>query len=147
VHVDLEVEVTADGAGIAGLADEANGLAGPDALTAVDQGGLGHVGVEVGAVLAFAVDQEVVAVEDRVIAGPQDLAAPDRYQRRAAGGDDVKALVGAAAIAGGTEFADRAAGAVRTLDGEDVAVVGGRTVAIGDSGRSWNCENREEEEG
>ncbi|MFP5388585.1 MAG: hypothetical protein ACLGG5_04720 [Thermoleophilia bacterium] len=88
------------------------------------------MGVKVGAVLAFAVDQQVVAVEDRVISGPQNLAVADRDQRRAAGGDDVEALVGAVAVAGGAEFADRAAGAVRALDGEDVAVIGGGAVAI-----------------
>jgi hypothetical protein len=86
------------------------------------------VGVEVGAALAFAVDQQVVAVEDRVIAAAQHLAVADRYQRRATGSDDVKALVGAAAAAGGAEFADRTAGAVRALDREDVAVEGEATV-------------------
>lgn len=146
MHVDLEVEVAADGDRVAGLADEADGLTGVDALAAVDQRRPRHVGVEVGAILAFAVDQEVVAVEDRVVAGPQHLAVADRDQRRAAGGDDVEALVGAAAVAGGAEFADRAAGAVRALDGEDVAVVGGGAVAVCDSGRGRDCKNSEEEE-
>jgi hypothetical protein len=82
------------------------------------------VGVEVAAVLAFAVDQQVIAVEGRFIAVAQDPAVADRDQRRAAGGDDVEALVGTAAIAGGAEFADRAAGAVGALDREDVAVEG-----------------------
>ena len=65
---------------------------------------------------------------DRVIARAQDLAVADRYQWRVAGGDDVEALVGAAAAAGGAEFSDWAAGAVGALDGEDVAVVGGGAV-------------------
>jgi hypothetical protein len=70
------------------------------------------VGVEVAAALAFAVDQQVVAVEDRVVAGPEDAAVADRDQRRLAGGDDVEALVGAAAVAAGAELADRAADAM-----------------------------------
>ncbi len=43
LDVDLEVEVAADGAGVAGLADGADSLAGPDALAALDQrpGGAG----------------------------------------------------------------------------------------------------------
>jgi hypothetical protein len=146
VHVDLEVEVAANRDRVAGLPYEADGLAGVDLLAAVDQGRPRHVGVEVGAVLAFAVDQQVIAVEDRVIAGPQHFAAPHRNQRCAAGGDDVEAFVGAAAVARGAEFADRAAGAVRALDGEDVTVEGGGAVAVGNSGRSRDCKNGEEEE-
>ena len=98
----------------------------------VDRGRAGHVGVEVAAVLAFAVDQQVVAVEDRVVAGAQHPAVAHRDQRRAAGGDDVEALVGAAAAARRAEFADRAAGPVRALDREDVAVEGDAAVAAGD---------------
>src|SRR4051794_29173619 len=79
-HVDLEMEVAADCDRVAGLADRADSLAGVDTLAAVDQGGPRHVGVEVGAVLAFAVDQQVVAVEDRVIAAAQDSAVADRDQ-------------------------------------------------------------------
>jgi hypothetical protein len=145
VHVDLEVQMAADGDRVAGLPHEANGLAGVDAFSAVDQGRPRHMGVEVGAILAFAVDQQVVAVEDRVIAGPQDLAVADRYQRRVAGGDDVEPLVGAATIAGGAEFADRAAGAVRALDREDVAVEGGGAVAIENVRRRRSGGKREEE--
>jgi len=145
VDVDLEVEVAADGAGVAGLPHRADALAGVDALAAVDQGRSRHVGVEVRAVLAFAMDQQVVAVEDRVIAGPQDLAVTDRDQRRVAGGDDVEAFVGATAVAGGAEFADRAAGAVRALDREDVAVEGGGTVAIENPRGGRSGEKREEE--
>ena len=147
MHVDLEVEVAADRDRVAGLPHEANGLTGVDAFAAVDQSGPRHVGVKVGAVLAFAVDQQVVAVEDRVVASAQNLAVANRDQRSAAGGNDVKALVGTAAVARGAEFTDRAAGAVRALDGEDVAVIGGGAVAVGDVGRSRDCENCEEEEG
>ena len=134
VDVDLEVEVAADGAGVAGLADGADALAGEDTLAAVDQGWAGQVGVEVAAVLAFAVDQQVVAVKDRAIARAQDLAVADGNQWRAAGGDDVEAFVSAPTVAGCAEFANRAAGAVRPLDGEDVAVELGRSVAVRDLG-------------
>jgi len=147
VDVDLEVEVAAYGAGVAGLADEADGLAGPDAFAAVDQGWFRHVGVEVGTVLSFAVDEEVVAVEDWVVAGAQHFAVANRDQWSSAGGDDVEAFVDAAAVAGSAEFADWAAGAVRALDREDVAVVGSGAVAVGDSGRGRDCENCKKEEG
>jgi hypothetical protein len=128
VDVDLKVQMAADCNRVAGLPHGSDALVGEDALAAVDQGRAGHVGVEVGAVLAFAVDQDVVAVEDRVIAGLQNPAVADGYQRRAAGSDDVKALMGAAAAAGGAEFADRTAAAMRALDGEDVAIEGETTV-------------------
>jgi len=145
VHADLEVEVAADRDRVAGLPHRADSLAGVNALAAVDQGRPGHVGVEVGAILAFAVDQQVVAVEDRVIAGPQNHAIADRRQRGVAGGDDVEALVGAAATAGGAEFADRTAAAVGALDREDVTVEGeaavGRCKEVG-GGRCG--ESREE---
>jgi hypothetical protein len=144
MHVDLEVQVAADRDRVAGLPHRADSLAGEDALAAVDQRRARHVGVEVGAVLVFAVDQQVVAVEDRVIAAPQHLAVADRYQRRVAGGEDVETLMGAAAAAGGAEFADRAAGAVRALDREDVAVVGeaavGRREEVGGSRCGEDCE-------
>jgi len=80
--------------------------------------------VAVTAPLPFPVDQEIVAVEDWVIAAAQNLAAAHRHQRRAASGDDVEALVGAPAAARRTELADVAAGPVRALDRENVVVVG-----------------------
>jgi hypothetical protein len=138
--VDLEVEVAADGAGVAGLADRADSLAGPDPIAAVDEGRSDQVGVEVAAVLALAVDQQVVAVEDRVIADPQNAAGRRGDKGRAAGGDDVEAFVGAAAVAGGAELADRAAGPVRAIDREDVVVERSRAVA----GRCCGCSRRDE---
>jgi hypothetical protein len=84
--VDLEVEVTADRDRVAGLPHRADALARVDAVSAMNQGWPGHVGVEVGAVLAFTVNQQVVAVEDRVVAGAQHLAAPHGHERRAARG-------------------------------------------------------------
>jgi hypothetical protein len=146
MHVDLEVEMAANRDRVAGLPDEADRLAGVDSLAAVNQRRPRHVGVEVGAVLAFAVDQQVVAVEDRVIAGTQDLAVADRYQRRVAGRDDVEALVGAAAVAGGAEFADRAAGAVRALDREDMTVGGEAAVGRCEEVGGGRCGERREEE-
>jgi hypothetical protein len=144
--VDLEVEVAADRDCVASLPHGADSLAGPDAVALLDQGRAGHVGVEVAAVLAFAVDQQVVAVEDRVVAAAQDAAVAYGNQRGVAGGDDVEALVAAAAAARGAEFADVAARAVGTLDREDVVVVGDGAVAGGDAGRGWCGEGREEKE-
>ena len=142
--MDLEVEVTADAARVAGLADGADPLALPDPLATMDQGRPWQVGVEVAAALPFAVDEDVVAVEDRVVAAAQDAAVGDRDQLGAAGGDDVEALVGAAAGARRAELADGAAGAVRPLDREDVAVEGDAAVAGGDPGRG-RCRQRGEE--
>jgi hypothetical protein len=104
------------------------------------------VGVEVAAVLAFAVDQQVVAVEDRVVAGSQDQAVANGDQFGPAGGDDVEALVGAAARARGAEFADRPTAAVRPLDRKDVGVVGGGPIGAGDAGGSLGGTSREREE-
>lgn len=122
VDVDLKVEVAADGAGVAGLAYRTDSLAGPDGVAAVDRGRADQVGVEVAAVLTLAVDQQVVAVEDPVVAAAQHAARDRGHERRAAGGDDVEAFMAAAAVAGSAEFADRAAGPVRPLDREDVGV-------------------------
>jgi hypothetical protein len=146
MNMNLEVEVAADRDRVAGLPYRADSLAGVDALAAVDQRGSRHVGVEVRAVLAFTVDQQVVAIEDRVIAGAQHLAVAHGHQRRVTGGDDVEALVGAAATAGGAEFTDRATGSVRTIDGKDVAVIGDATVSGSDAGGSWGGDRREKEE-
>jgi hypothetical protein len=79
VDVDLEVEVAADRDCVAGLSHGADSLSRPDSVALADQGRAGHVGVEVAAVLGFAVDQQVVAVEDWVVAAAQDAAVADRY--------------------------------------------------------------------
>jgi hypothetical protein len=134
VDVDLEVEVAADGASVAGLADRADSLARPDALAAVDEGRANHVGVEVAAVLALTVDQQIVAVEDRVIARAQHATRHRRDQGRPAGGDDVEAFVGAAAVARRAELADRSARPVRAVDREDVVEELGRAIAAGGTG-------------
>jgi hypothetical protein len=74
--------------------------------------------------LALAVDQQVVAIEDRVESTPQDPPAADRDEPRPAGGDDVEPFMRPPAVAGGAEFADRPPRPVRAEDGEDVAAVG-----------------------
>lgn len=147
MDVDLEVEVAADRDRVAGLADGADSLPLPDPVAPVKGGRAGQVGVEVAALLAFAVDQQVVAVEDGVVAGLEDAAVGDGDQRGLAGGDDVEALVGAAAAAGGTEFADGAADAVRALDREDVAVVRNAADRTGDAARRGGREDGEKGEG
>jgi hypothetical protein len=146
VDVDLEVEVAADRDRVAGLADRADPLPLPDALALVDQRRPGHVGVEVAALLAFTVDQQVVAVEDRVIGGLEHAAVADRDQRGLAGGDDVEALVSAATAAGRAEFADRAADAVRPLDREDVAVERNPADGAGDARRGRGGQSEEGDE-
>jgi hypothetical protein len=145
--VDLEVEVAADRDRVACLPHRAYALAGPDAVSLLDQGRTGHVGVEVAAILAFAVDQQVVAVEDRVVADAQDPPVGDGDQLGPAGGDDVEALVGAAAVARDAEFADGAADAVRALDRKDVAVVGDAAVAADDARRGRGGQGEEKDEG
>ncbi len=145
--MDLEVEVAADRDRVAGLADGADALALPDPVAPVDRGRARQVGVEVAAPLAFAVDQQVVAVEDRVVAGLEHAAVADGDQLGAAGGDDVEALVGAAAVAGGAEFADGAADAVRALDREDVAVVRDAADRTGDASRGRGGQGEEKGEG
>lgn len=145
--MDLEVEVAADGAGVAGLPHRADPLALPDPLALVDRSRARHVGVEVAAVLAFAVDQQVVAVEDRVIAPLQHPAIADRHQFGVAGGDDVEALVRAPARARRPKGADEPPRPVPPLDREDVAVVRDAAVAAGDLGRGRRGQRREENEG
>jgi hypothetical protein len=94
------------------------------------------------------VDQQVVAVEDRVVAGIEDPTVAYRDQLGLAGGDDVETLVRAAAAAGSAELADGAAGAVRALDREDVAVVRDTADRAGDAslGRAGQDEERDEGE-
>jgi hypothetical protein len=146
-RVDLEVEVTADRDRVASLAHGADSLARVDAVASLDQRRAGHMSVEVAAVLAFAVNQQVVAIEDRVVTGPQDAAAPGCDKRRVAGRDYVEPFVGTAAAAQSAEFADCAAGAVRALDREDMVVVGDGAVAGREVGRCGSGKRREEEKG
>jgi hypothetical protein len=144
--VDLEVEVAADTDRVAGLADRADPLPRPHPLPPGNRGRDRQVGVEVAALLAFAVDQQVVAVEDRVVALAQDPPVAYRDQLGAAGGDDVEALMGAPAVAAGAEFADGAADAMRSLYGKDMRVEGQAAVGTDDAGRRRCGENRKEKE-
>jgi hypothetical protein len=144
--VDLEVKVAADRLSVAGLAHGSDPLPGVDAVALLDRRRPGHVGVEVGAVLSFAVDEEVVAIEDRIEAAVKDPAAADSDQRRAARGDDVEALMGATAAARGAEFADVATRRVRPLNGKDVVAIGEAAVAGSAVGESGCDDGREQEE-
>ena len=110
------------------------------------QGRSRHVRVEVAARLPFAVEQQVVAVEDRVIAGPQHRAVAHRDQRSAAGGDDVEAFMPAATAARRAELTDVSPSAVRALNGEDVVEVGEAAVAGGDASGGRCGDGREKEE-
>ena len=148
VDVDLEVQMAADRAGVAGLPHRADPLARPDAVAAVDEGRVDHVGVEIAAPLALAVDQQVVAIEHGVIAGAQDPPRRRGEQRRVAGGDDVEAFVAAAAAARCPELADEAAGTVRSVDRENVVVEGDGAVGRlprGGCGDNQQREKREKE--
>jgi hypothetical protein len=147
VDVDLEVEVAADADRVAGLPHRADALSLPDPLALAHERRPWQVGVEVAALLAFAVNQQVVAVEDWVVAGPQNTAVGDRDQLGPAGGDDVEALVDAAAAARGAELADRAADPVRALDREDVAVIGDAADRAGDACRGRVGQGDENDEG
>jgi hypothetical protein len=147
VDVELEVEVATDGDRVAGLADGADPLPRPDPLAPMDQRRPDQVGVEVAAVFALAVDLEVVAVEDRVIADVGDPAGGGGDQLGVAGGDDVEPFVGAATVTGRAEFADRPARPVRTVDREDVAVIGKSAVEGDDLCGSGSGERREKKEG
>lgn len=138
------MEMATDADRVAGLPHGADALAGEDSITAVERGRVGHVGVEIGALLAFAVDQQVVAVEDGVVAGAQDPPSANGNERRAAGGDDVEAFVPTTAAARSAEFADVAAGAVPASNGEDVVVIGEAAVRRGDAGVGGCGKCREE---
>ena len=142
VDVDLEVEVAADRDRVAGLADGADPLALPDPLAPVDQRPAAAGGRRSSCAARL---RRGSAGSCRRGPGRSRLRSTrplrDRDQRRPAGGDDVEALVGAAAAARRAELADRAARPVRALDREDVAVVGHAAVA------SWRCGPRPERRG
>jgi hypothetical protein len=123
VDVDLDVKLAADRASVAGLPNLTDPLPGPDAVAAMHDGRVQHVGVEVAATLTSGTDQQVVAVEDGVIARFAYPPGDRRDQFGPAGGQEVEAFVDAAATARGAEFADRAPFGVRPLDREDVLVV------------------------
>ena len=126
--MDLEVEVAAGAGGIAGFADDPNRLALPEPLAAADRGRAGEVGVEIAAALAFAVDQDVVAVEDRVVAGLPDAPIADGYQPGAAASGDVKPFMDPPPIARRMKFPDRPSKPMSPLNRKDVPVIGSPTI-------------------
>jgi len=145
--VDLEVQVAAGADRVAGFADRADPLALQDPLTGMHRRRSRQVRVEVSAPLPLAVDQEVVAVQDRVVTATSDAAAGHRDQFGVAGGGDVEAFVDAAAVARGAEFTDTAPDPMRTADRKDVAVVRRAAVENRNAGRrgrrgqsEQNCE-------
>src|SRR4029077_16916219 len=113
VNVDLDVELAADRARVAGLADLADPLPRPDPLALVDARRVLHVRVHIGPVFFGAVDQQVVAVEDRVVADFPPLAGHRADQFGPTGGEDVEAFVDPPAIARCAKFTDRPAFSVR----------------------------------
>jgi hypothetical protein len=92
------------------------------------------------------VDQQVIAVEDRVKIRLQNPAVADGDQLGLAGGDDVETLVGAAAVAAGAKFADGAADPVRTLNREYVAEIGSAPDGARDASRGRGGQGEEEDE-
>jgi hypothetical protein len=147
VDVDLEVQVAAGADRVPRFADPTDPLALPDPLAAANPGAPRHVGVEVAALLAFAVDQQVPAVEDRVVTGAQDAPVADRDEFGPAGGGDVKAFVDPPAAARRVVVADRPSDPVRALDREDMAVIGNAARAARDLGGGGRGERRKEDEG
>ena len=120
--MDLEMQVAADGAGVARGAYCADPLASEDLIAAVDGSRSSQMRVEIAAPLPFPMDEDVVAVEDRVVAGPPYAAAPNGQERCPAGGDDVEALVDPAAAARRPELADRPPRPMWSWNGEHVTM-------------------------
>src|SRR5581483_1518519 len=116
------MEVAADRPRVAGSADVADDLADVDEVPLLEGGRMDQVGVEVLAGGAELLDDDEVPVETPVVSPLRDRPAHRRGERGAATGRDVEALVAAAAVPRGVELADRAPGAVRAADREEVAV-------------------------
>src|SRR4051812_28810194 len=100
VDADLEVQVTADAAGVAGLPHRPDPLAGLEPLAGAGQRPLEQVRVDEVAPRAAVVDEQVVALEVALVGALQDPPPVSGDQRRAAGRGDVEALVDAVAVAG-----------------------------------------------
>lgn len=147
VNVDLEMEVAADRPGVTGLAHGADSLSGPDGGAAMKRRGTAQVRVEVASLLPFAVDQQVVAVEDRVVTGAEHLAASHSDQRRAAGRHDVEAFMPAPTAAGRAVFTDRPPRPMRPLHRKDVVVVTDGAVGSDELGGRRSGERREQRKG
>lgn len=144
---DLEVQVAAYGAGVAGLADSPDALACPNRLPSSHQGRPAQVRVEVGAALPPASDQHEVAVEDRVVTAPRHHPVRRRHERRPAAGNYVEPLVRASAAARSPELADRPTLPVRRVDRECMRPELRPTAARLRRGGKQKEGNREEEGG
>ena len=121
--------------GAAGVADEADRLAGVDVVALVDEGGVAQVHVGVVVALVLAVDDDVVA-RARLVVLELDDAAAGRDERGPALGEGVLALVPAAAA----ERSGAGAQRVRAADREDVALEeegAGSGLARGGVGGAW----------
>src|ERR1700754_457706 len=101
--VDLEVEMAADRAGIAGLAHVADDLADVHQVPLLEGRGMDHVCVPVLAPLPQPPEDDVVAVEPGVVGPLHHSAGHGRSQGCATPRDHVEALVPAPTIAGSTE--------------------------------------------
>jgi hypothetical protein len=145
--VDLEVEVAAGADGVAGFADQTHGLSLQHLLAAPHPGRSQQVRVEIAPPLPFAVDEDEVAVEDRVEPALQNPPVADRDQPRPAGGGDVEAFVDAAAAARRVELPDRPSDPVRPGDREDVPVVQSASVAARDRTGGRRRERGQNEDG
>src|SRR6476469_1864984 len=120
--------------GVARVADDADLVAGHDAVALFEQGGLGEVHVGVVDAGARTVDDDVVAgvaLVARVLHG----AAAGGDERGSAGGEDVLALVDVAR-APGAEAARRAPVAVASADREAVVEEQERARRDGVAGRA-----------
>jgi GNAT superfamily N-acetyltransferase len=144
--MDLKVEMAAGAGRVAGFADRTDTLTLPDELSPVDTCRPREVGVEVAPLLPFTMDQDVVAVEDGVEPGPQDLSVAHRDELGPASGGYVEAFVDAAAAARRVIFPDRPTYSMRPLNRENVAIVGNPAIATGDLGKGRPNEAREREE-
>src|SRR4051795_3007674 len=100
---DLEVELAADRAGVAGPADPADGVTRPDSLAVLNGGGLLEVGVSVVGACSPGVDHDPISIEDRIRAAGLDAASAGGHHAGAAGGEDVLPLVHSATAAWGPE--------------------------------------------
>src|SRR6266545_2053201 len=120
-EVDLEVEVAGRARGVAGAADMTDDVAWVDLVSLLERRWPDHVCVEILAALAEPADDDEIPVEAGIEGALDHRSRADRRLWRPAAGGEVEALVDAPAVASGAEPTDRAAGAVRPPDGEEVA--------------------------
>src|SRR4051794_41024540 len=122
VHVDLEVEMAADGPCVPRLPDGPDDLTHVDELTLLEARGMEHVGVPVLPPLPQPSDDDVVAVEASIVGALHHGSGGGGSERRATARHDVEALVPAAAVPGRPELTDRPTSAVRASHRKEVTV-------------------------